>query len=261
MKQKSILSWLIVWLWTVPVWANDAADCQRLFEQGNAAYQNEDYLTAISHYEAALQLGYESGEIYFNLGNAYYRNGRLGLAILNYERAALYLPHDANVQFNLQLANLQIKDRVTSPPQFFLIQWGQRLVNFWPARVWAMLLTVAVLLTAGLFAVYWLIELRRGRRLLKGLIGAGLVIAGLLLIPLSLRQRLEQHPAQGIILSSGVSSLAAPQPGSTELFIVHEGTKVRLLAEDGDWYKIELLDGKQGWIRSGDLGRIVHSNP
>ncbi|MCK4688942.1 MAG: SH3 domain-containing protein, partial [Candidatus Marinimicrobia bacterium] len=51
-------------------------------------------------------------------------------------------------------------------------------------------------------------------------------------------------------------SLAAPQGGSTELFIVHEGSKVKILEQDGNWYKIELIDGKQGWITAGGVGII-----
>ena len=70
------------------------------------------------------------------------------------------------------------------------------------------------------------------------------------------RCRIETNHDYGIILEYSVRSLAAPQGSSTELFIVHEGTKVNILDQDRDWYKIELIDGKQGWIPAGSVGIV-----
>jgi SH3-like domain-containing protein len=43
---------------------------------------------------------------------------------------------------------------------------------------------------------------------------------------------------------------------STDLFILHEGTKVRIVDEVGTWNNIELADGRQGWIRAADIEKI-----
>ena len=40
---------------------------------------------------------------------------------------------------------------------------------------------------------------------------------------------------------------------SQDLFVLHEGTKVRILDQVGPWNNIELSDGRQGWIPSGDI--------
>ena len=40
---------------------------------------------------------------------------------------------------------------------------------------------------------------------------------------------------------------------SSDLFILHEGTVVRVLDEVGEWNNIELADGRQGWILSDDI--------
>ena len=40
---------------------------------------------------------------------------------------------------------------------------------------------------------------------------------------------------------------------STDLFILHEGTKVKIIDAVGSWNNIELADGRQGWIQSGDI--------
>ena len=43
---------------------------------------------------------------------------------------------------------------------------------------------------------------------------------------------------------------------STDLFILHEGTKVKILEKTGSWTNISLADGRQGWIKTLDIEEI-----
>lgn len=238
------------------LWAASAADLTTLMQSGNTAYQQENYQAAVQYYEKILQEGYTSGELYYNLGNAYYRLGDLGRAILNYERAQRYLPRSESVTFNLRLANLQVKDRIDVPPPFFLLRWYQQTVHALTARAWGALFVGLFLAAAGLTFIRFWFDTRKLARTLQRLailLGLG---AALVLIPLSARYRYEYHSREGIILSPVVTCLAAPQEGSTELFVVHTGTKVKVLGSDGEWYKIELVDGKQGWLPMRTVEKI-----
>lgn len=239
-----------------PLRAATATDLTTLMESGNHAYQQENYQEAVQFYEKVLQEGYASGELYFNLGNAYYRLGDLGRAILNYERAQRYLPRSESVAFNLRLANLYIKDRVDVPPPFFLLRWYQSTIHALTARSWGVLFTLFLLIMALLiFVRYWF-----NPQGLTGWLRRLAIISGccavLVLIPLLARYHYEYRSNEGIITSPVVTCLAAPQAGSTELFVVHAGTKVKILGSDGEWYKIELLDGKQGWLPMRDMEKI-----
>jgi len=232
------------------------SELERLFEQGNAAYQAENYTEAIRRYEDIIARGYDSGPLYFNLGNAYYRTSQIGPAILNYERALRRMPNDPNVAFNLQLANLSVRDRIAAPPTFFLFRWYRNWVDLLSARGWAVVFSVLLLMSVIIFAIWLNFDLGRLRRPIKVLVT---VCGGLnLLVILMLFQKfhLETLDYKGIIIANTVSSLAAPQPTSTELFIVHEGTKIRILDSDESWLKIELMDGKQGWVPSTDVAKI-----
>ena len=40
---------------------------------------------------------------------------------------------------------------------------------------------------------------------------------------------------------------------SQDLFVLHEGTKVKVLDSVGTWNDVELADGRQGWIRSDEI--------
>ena len=54
-----------------------------MFELGNQLYQEDDFAGAIEAYEAVLEVGWESPDLYYNLGNSYFKFGDLGRSILH----------------------------------------------------------------------------------------------------------------------------------------------------------------------------------
>ncbi|MCB0296035.1 MAG: tetratricopeptide repeat protein, partial [Calditrichaeota bacterium] len=71
-------------------------------------------------YRKIVDSGFEASQVYYNMGNCYYKQDRTGLAVLYYEKARKLNPNDREINENLQLANLKVKDRIELPPQFFL---------------------------------------------------------------------------------------------------------------------------------------------
>lgn len=227
-----------------------------LFEKGNEAYFAGNYEEAIRLYETVIQHGFESGYLYYNLGSAYYKQGGTGQSILYYERAKKWLPNDENIDFNLRMANLNVKDRIDLPEEFFLFRWHRNLVNLLSSRQWGMLLALSTLLAAITFAVFWLVDKHKLRAILRIVLIVWVMLL-LFSVPMTIqRHNVESRSDQGIILEPTVRCLAAPHEGSTELFIIHEGIKVSVRDTDGDWRKIELIDGKQGWVPAGSVGII-----
>jgi len=43
-----------------------------------------------------------------------------------------------------------------------------------------------------------------------------------------------------------------PNLRSNELFLLHEGTKLKVLETFQDWIKLELSNGAQGWITKNE---------
>ena len=60
----------------------------------------------------------------------------------------------------------------------------------------------------------------------------------------------------GVIYSPKAEVRSEPNTFSTRLFEVHEGLKVSINQLENNWVKIELLDGKTGWI-SNDQIRLI----
>lgn len=254
MVRKRVLVLLFIAVLTLQLFAAQT-DLRALMEQGNAAYQAGNYQEALRLYQNILQEGATSGELCFNLGNAYFRLGDMGRAILYYERARRLLPRSESVSFNLRLANLYVKDRIEVPPPFFLYRWYKHLTDSMTARGWGLLLSLLLFFSALLTLVCQWFELKFTRVLKK--IALMLAVVGLLVLtPFISRYNYEANSREAIVLSPVVTCLAAPQLGSTELFVVHCGTKVKILGTDGEWYKIELLDGKQGWALQRDVEKI-----
>ena len=51
-----------------------------------------------------------------------------------------------------------------------------------------------------------------------------------------------------IVFSSQVEVRNEPTVRGEAVFILHEGTKVQVLDREGDWARISIADGKDGWL-------------
>ena len=238
---------LLVWIAMVlPVLA---ADPNLLFEQGNQLYQKGEYQQAIEKYQQILKQGYESGELYFNLGNAYYRLNRLGAARLNYERAKKFLKNDEALNKNLSLLKLRLVDKIQSPPHFILSVWWQAVLDVFN-------LSLITWLTAGLFvfllfstALYLYHKRRQRSERFKSLMITGLVLFVIAAFIFSQKIYRAESEQFGVIMNPTVTLYAEPNTGGTEVFVLHEGTRVKIQRRTGDWYEIRLEDGKTGWMQ------------
>jgi SH3-like domain-containing protein len=59
-----------------------------------------------------------------------------------------------------------------------------------------------------------------------------------------------------IIFAPTVTIKSSPDASGTDLFVLHEGTKVFINSSLGEWNEIELEDGNVGWIRQRELEKI-----
>lgn len=52
----------------------------------------------------------------------------------------------------------------------------------------------------------------------------------------------------GIIFTKELYVFSEPNIRKEEIFILHEGTKVRLIDKLKGWQKIRLINGSEGWV-------------
>ena len=241
-----------------PFWASGAqAPADSLWEAGSAAYADGDWEGAASAWGAIEAEGLESPELYYNIGNAYFKSSDYAHAILYYERALKLDPSYSDARFNLEFAMGSVQDRIDSVPEFFLRTWVRKLGYLFPSDTWAVLFLVLFgLALAG--ALLFLLGTGAARRRTGFFAGLAALVLALCCLGFAASQKAAYNRADSAIVTVPVSSvLSSPGSGAAkDLFVLHEGTKVRILDEVGGWWNIELSDGRQGWIQSSDLELI-----
>lgn len=226
---------------------------RELIQQGNEAYGKSDFVGAANAYNAILDAGYVSADLYYNLGNAYYRQEEYGLAILNYERALRLKPNFRDARQNLQLANTKTEDEITQLPEIFIVQWARSLTSWFSPMGWRVVLLVLLAVLAALVVVIFLSQEYVWRK--RSLIGSIFVVVLLLLAlacAIASSVRANQHN-QAIVTAPMIVVKSSPESGSVDKLILHEGTKVGIDETLGDWHKIHIADGNTGWVSTDEV--------
>jgi len=222
----------------------------------NQAYQQKDFATAIQQYEVLLQQGFHSEALYYNLGNSYYCANDLGKAVLNYERALLLDPNDADTRHNLQLVQNQLPDKIDPLPAFFLSKWWNGLGGVLSAQTWSIIVLVLLWVSVSGLTLWLLGRVRRYKKI-GFLVGTSLLVGSLLAFALAnSRTKAMQNSGRAVVLQKEIVLRSAPDTKSKEVFTLHSGATVQLLDKIGDWYKVSLRDGMQGWLPDESFERI-----
>ena len=221
--------------------------------QADSSYVQEHYQQAARQYEALLKQGV-SADIYYNLGNCYYRMDNITQAVLAYERALLLSPGDEDIRFNLQMARSKTIDKITPESEMFFVTWYHSLVNMQSVDAWARLALIAlaiaiVLALAYLFASpIWLRKVG-----FFGALAALLLFLGSNVFAWQQKRGLD-HRTGAVVIRSAVNVKSTPSRNGTDLFILHEGTRVTITDSSmKGWKEIRVGDGKQGWLETKEI--------
>lgn len=221
-------------------------------EKADALYENEEYQAAITAYENILANEGVAPEVYYNLGNSYYKIDDIPHAILNYERALKLDPGDNDIRANLALARGKTIDKVTPPSEMFFVTWWRNLTNVMSVDAWSVWGIVSfVLMLAGVL-VYMFVPALIFRKI--GVYGAiALLVVCLIANLAALTQRISNNEeSAAIVIESAVVVKSSPSETSTDLFLIHEGTKVEILDSSmKQWMEVKFEEGKQGWVPVG----------
>ena len=221
-----------------------------LFFRANQAFKEGHYQDAIDGYEQLAHTGHENGHIYYNLGNGYFRLNELGKAILNYERARIFIPRDADLNFNLRYARDQIQDAIAEPQGFI------QMAFFWldPLNLKEVFWGFGVL-----NVIFWGILFIRLFHRSEWNYYLSLVFLVLFLIggtSFGLKWYQGSTDDRAVILKKEVNVLSGPDIQDTVLFKLHEGTIVHHERSEDGWFLIRLPDKKRGWVEAEGVEQI-----
>lgn len=226
---------------------------QSAFDEANAAYADGRYEEAAALYQGLID-EQPNATLYYNLGNVRYKQGELAQAILNYERALRLEPNNKDAQYNLAFAQSKITDNITEQ-DFFLSVWVRAIRNRLSEPTWFVLsicLFILGLIGILLFLLGREPWLRKTAFHMAWIAILFSLIAGLNAVSLHKRDTLRN---EAIITQGVVNAKSSPDRSGTDLFTLHEGTKVTIRETIGEWSNVS-VGQNVGWIRSSCLERI-----
>jgi tetratricopeptide (TPR) repeat protein len=251
-RMKSLLTLMAI-IAVNALYGSEALDHRELWNSGNEKYMQGEFSTALESYLKIEEMGYNSPKLMYNIGNTYFKLGENGKAILYFERAVRLDPSDGDAERNLALANEFALDKIESVPEFILTTWLRDIRYIMSSNGWAWLSIVFAALFAFLMLFFRYATTSRMRKI-SFFGGTAALFLGLtsLLFAWNLKSDFTDH--NSAIIMKPVSSIkSSPDNSGKTLFILHEGTKVKVLEQIGGWQRVELSDGRQGWVTSVDM--------
>ncbi len=255
MKRYIILSFFALVASTVLLTAQPVDSVANLFAKANQLYKQEDYAEAADIYEELLKQG-SSAELYYNLGNSYYKSHEIGAAILNYERALRLKPNFPNARYNLKIAEEKLIDNVSSAPSFWVRRFYNMVIQSLSSNGWAYISFGFLLTFLSMFLVF---AFSRRRRMRKFAFNAAIVALTVFILSFSfsaVRKKQFNTHNQAIVMHAAVMVKSSPDKSGTDLFELHEGTKVFVKSTLEGWSEVKLDNGAVGWLESYTIERI-----
>jgi len=227
-----------------------------LFEQGKELYKAEKYIEAVNSWMKILENKQHSASLYYNLGNAHYKLNNIGPSIYYYEKALLLAPNDSDIKNNLAFAENARVDAIEPLPKTIFYKWYHTVSDLLTFDGWSIAVVVFSMSFVLLFLLYYFSYSEGKKRLffVSALMAILLLGMSLSMAFSTYDDAIKDQPA--IIFSESIEVRDAPSLGSETTFTLHEGTKVQIIARDTDWIRIEIANGKDGWIPETDLKEL-----
>lgn len=228
----------------------------REFLNGVNFYTASKYQDALNEWLKLYNTGYRSAQLDYNIGNAYFKLRNIPGAILFYERARLLKPADDNINYNLQIARALSVDKFQEIPELFFVRWYDFVALVIPSNGWAILSIIAFIGFLFLVSVY-IYSSKYKLKVIAFWGGILLFVVSTFSLALTLRNRsLVYDSHKAVVFAPTVNGKSSPDDSGTDLFILHEGSVVRIEDEVGGWYEIRLPDGNKGWVPTGTMNII-----
>ena len=214
---------------------------------GDSAYNKQNYVEAVKHYEAALKQNSNS-TTYYNLGCAHYRLQQLPQAIINFERALRLNPADENIRFNLELCQHRIVDHFKPKNEMFYVTYVKDFIKSRSAGQWGVGAICVFALALMLFLVYWFGQ----STWLRKVSFFAALIAFIISLSFNVFAGVQHHEAthtKKAVVFTKEHVYGSPTEGAKQFRQINPGTTLIVIEENVEgWYGVRLPDGTEGWV-------------
>jgi len=160
----------------------------------------------------------------------------------------LLKPNDTEILNNLAYAKNARVDAIEEMPKTGLSKIYQNIVGIMSFDQWGIIAITLILLFVITYIAFYFLKYANQKRIafISSLCTLFLGIIALIFAYIEYTNFKADQPA--IIFSKEVIVQSEPNNRSPETFRLHEGTKVNVLEKLNDWQKIQIADGKMGWL-------------
>lgn len=254
--KNSILKYFILLTFLLGNSPIHASTSPLLFKKANELYRGKQYLESIALYDSILKENKTNYLVYYNLGNSHFKQGNIAAAILNYERAKTLNPDDEDINYNLRIAYSNTVDKIEPIPLLFYQRWWQSFLNALPTGVWSVL-SIGILWLAFATGVAYLFAKTVSSKRNTFLASINLLILSGVCYYISMAShRLIYDNHGAIVMEASAYIKSSPDEKSTNLFMLHQGTKVEVTEETPGWKKIKIANGNVGWVATDQVEKI-----
>lgn len=240
-----------------------ASNLTQLFAEGNTAAQRGTLPAAVARYTELLEANVHDPDVYFNLAVALARSGDYPGAILNLERALDLRPGDSKAAENLRSAERALEESRAEAEGEASIRRSRSITDAvyqWVTEdTLAYALLAANLLLFGVLGWAW-IRRRRGRLFYSLLITSGAVLL-FCAVGLTTKSGLLRDGPRAVVLGDRISLLEGPDPRAQVRGEARGGDRGVLVAQDGEFVKLRVVGGPEGWVEARMVGTVPPSRP
>ncbi|RPD38473.1 tetratricopeptide repeat protein [Chitinophaga barathri] len=226
-----------------------------LFAEGNQLYQQKKYEEAAAKYQQLIDSGYQVADLYFNAGNAYYKSNQTAMAVYSFEKALHLKPGDEAIEQNLALANQRVGSNIETLPLLFFEKWWLKWQQLHSGAGWAVWSIVWFWLLIAAAAVYFFVPVKRRQLFRWAMVLTGVLFIGYFSMAIWMHNK-AYNSGEAIVMHNAVKVKSAPDDGSKDLFELKEGVKVKVLDGTSQFSKVQLADGKSGWVAVNELKNL-----
>jgi tetratricopeptide (TPR) repeat protein len=229
-------------------------DNASLYNSANELYAEGKYQEALDTYQNVLERGVKNPALYYNTANTYFKLGKIGYARLFYERALLLAPFDRDVRNNMQYLSESMKERIVPLYSESFFKNVSNITSYSTLRMMTFIEIFFLAVFAATAHIYLLVPSVRDR-VRRWVYTTGIIFVLLLSGIVSYRLYTKKHP-HGVVTEKSIEVLSAPVGESEVIFVLFEGTKASLKENRGDWIRIWIADGREGWIQKDRIDFI-----
>jgi tetratricopeptide (TPR) repeat protein len=223
---------------------------------GNRAYNQGMYDSALLVYNQVADQNLQSAQLFYNMGNAYFKNNNIPAAILYFEKAGKLAPSDENIQYNLNVANSMIVDKIEQVPELFYKNWWNYFYNLFNVDTWTVIALLSLVFLV-IMITWFVLTKSRSFKQLSFYLGLFLLLSTIAAFGLaSQKYYYSTEHKEAIVFTPSITVKSSPTQSAVDLFVIHEGTKVRVLDHVSGWIEIRIPDGSIGWLPDNSIKEI-----